>query len=194
MIQARTNHRKIRLTIPFYGGVLMGVLAMSFSGTSRGRVSAASDVQIKDAQQPETEDLRWQKVDAGAFSILAPLGWKLHQLKGVDSYVGEFTGEGIVLKFDFGGYSNPFKEEEKPAYLVVHKSIGGLPAKIVHPKTPGHGLTGIYFPRTFSSNKLSVFGQDLTSRQQEQVLKIFETIRFGSPVPRVVPPPEKSVQ
>jgi hypothetical protein len=138
----------------------------------------------------------WHEVDAGAFSLSAPMAWEILQLQGVDSYVGEFVGGGVVLRFDFGEYSNPLKEEKKPAYVVVHKSIGGLRAKIVSPKTPGHGVTGIFFPSTFGSNKLCLFGQDLTSTQQELALKIFETIRFGGPVPRyfLPPPPPKNEQ
>lgn len=52
----------------------------------------------------------WHKVDPGPVSILAPSGWEFHQLQGVDSYVGEFVGDSIVLRFDFGGYSNPLKK------------------------------------------------------------------------------------
>ena len=132
----------------------------------------------------------WHKVDAGPFSILAPSGWEFHQLVGVDSYVGEFVGDGLTLRFDFGGYSNPLKEEKKPAYVVVHKSIGGFRAKVVSPRTPGHGITGAYFRNVGLSNALCLFGQDLTSTQQELALKIFEAIRFGGPMPRyVIPPP-----
>src|SRR5437660_23445 len=58
------------------------------------------------------EETSWHKLDAGAFSVLAPFGWKFHQLPGVDSYVGEFVGDGVVLKFDFGEHSNPLKEEK----------------------------------------------------------------------------------
>lgn len=50
--------------------------------------------------------------------------------------MGEFVGDGFALKFDFGEYSNPLKEEKKPAYVIVHKSIAGLPSKVVSPKAP----------------------------------------------------------
>jgi hypothetical protein len=138
----------------------------------------------------------WHKVDAGPFSILAPSGWEFHQLEGVDSYVGEFVGDGVVLRFDFGGYSNPLKEEKKPAYVVIHKSIGGYRAKIVSPRTPCHGITGVYFRNVGYSSALTLFGHDLTATQQELVLRIFETLRFGGPAPRYVlpPPPTKNVQ
>lgn len=191
MIQGRTNLKRTRLGASFCGAIIIVLLAALSSGTSGGPISAKSGVQVKGAQ-PGTEESGWQKIDAGAFSIFAPSGWTFHQLQGVDSYVGEFSGDGIILKFDFGGYSNAFKEERKPEYVVVHKPIGGLRAKIVSPKMPGHGITGIHFPRTFGSSKLSLFGQDLTSTQQNLVLKIFETIRFGSTVPPVIPPPSKN--
>src|SRR5260370_29076040 len=110
----------MRLFISLSGAVLISLLAMLC--VSRDEASAISNIQ-----QPGSGESGWQKVDAGAFSILAPSGWKFHQLQGVDSYVGEFAGDGVVLKFDFGGYSDSFREEKKPGYVVVHKSIGGRP-------------------------------------------------------------------
>lgn len=143
-------------------------------------------------ESPIAARLHWQKVDAGPFSILAPPGWKFHQLTGVDSYVGEFTGNTFVLKFDFGGYSNPLKIERKPAYVVTHKSIGGCRAKIVSPTTPGHGITGVYIRNVGDSNALTLWGRDLTPEQQALALKIFETLRFGGPPPKYVLPPPAS--
>lgn len=142
-------------------------------------------------------DCGWRKFDAGPFSILAPSGWEFHQLQGVDSYVGESVGDGVALTFDFGGYSSGYlKKAKKPEYVIAHESIGGHSAKIASPKTPGHGITGVYFRDAGHSSELCVFGHDLRSTQQELALKIFETIRFGGPVPRYVnpPPPAKSVQ
>ena len=130
----------------------------------------------------------WHKLDAGPFSILAPSGWEFHQLIGVDSYVGEFVGDGVSLTFDFGRYSNPL-EEEKTTYVVINKSIGGRRGKIVSPRTPGHGITGVYFHDAGDSKALTLFGHDLTSNQQDLVLKMFMTLRFGGPTPRYVLPP-----
>lgn len=173
----------MRLTTSICGTALIGVLAVMLSFASPGRVFGQS------ASPPN-----WQKVDAGPFSILAPPGWEFHQLEGVDSFVGEFVGEGVTLRFDFGGYSNPLKEEKKPAYLVIHKSIGGFRAKVVSPRTPGHDITGVYFHDVGHATALCLWGKDLTSAQQEVALKIFETIRFGGPPPRYVlpPPPAKN--
>ena len=64
------------------------------------------------------------------------------------------------------------------AYLVTDESIGGLPAKLGRPKTPGHGRTAVYFPKLRGSERLYISGQDLTAAQQELVLRIFQTIRI----------------
>ena len=179
------------------GLVVLAATLISIEGVSViGRSSANIYAQVHPSQPAGQERLTtttapadWHKIDAGPFSILAPSGWGFHQLQGVDSYVGEFVGDGVVLRFDFGEYSNSLKEEKKPAYAVIHKSIGGRRAKIVSPRTPGHGITGVYFRDVGDSNALTLFGHDLTSTQQELVLKIFETLRFGGPVPRYVLPP-----
>jgi hypothetical protein len=185
--------------------VVLSATLISIGGVSAiGCSSAHNHAQVHPPQPTGqgslatvTAPANWHKVDAGPFSILAPSGWEFHQLPGVDSYVGEFVGDGVVLTFDFGGYSNPLREERKPAYVVIYKSIGGRRAKIVSPRTPGHGITGVYFRNVGDSNALTLFGHDLASTQQELVLKIFETLGFGGPLPRYVlppPPPAKNPQ
>jgi hypothetical protein len=160
------------------------------------QVAGRGAKEQRNATEHPSVAMGWHKLDAGPFSILAPPGWEFHQLQGIDSYVGEFVGKGVVLTFDFGAYSNSLRDERKPAYVVVHKSIGGLHAKVVSPRTPGHGVTGVYFRNVGGSNALCLFGNDLRSTQQELALKMFETIRFGGPIPRYVvppPPPAKNV-
>jgi len=177
----------------------IGIVGASAIGCS----SARSHAQVYPPQPIGGESLRaaeaptdWHKVDAGPFSLFAPLGWEFHQLAGFDSYVGEFVGDGVALSFDFGGYSSCgylLKKAKKPAYAIAHESIGGFPAKIVSPRTPGHGATAVYFRNVGNSNGLCLWGKDLTSAQQELALRIFETIRFGGAVPRyVIPPPPPS--
>jgi len=132
----------------------------------------------------------WHKLDACPFSILAPLGWEFHQLMGVDSYVGEFVGDGVALTFDFGRYSTELRKAKKPAYIVTKVSIGGLSAKVVSPRTAGNGLTGVYFRKVPGHDELCLWGKDLTAAQQKLALRMFETIQFGGPMPSsIIPPP-----
>jgi hypothetical protein len=132
----------------------------------------------------------WHKVDAGPFSIFAPPGWEFHQLPGVDTYVGEFVGDGFALTFDFGSYARGcFKEYKKLMYATAKESIGGLSARIVSPRTPGHGITGVYFHKVSNRGAFCLWGKDLTGAQQELALKIFKTTRFGGPMPKYLLPP-----
>jgi hypothetical protein len=133
----------------------------------------------------------WHKLNAGPFSILAPSGWEFHQLQGVDSYVGEFVGDGVALKFDFGRYSSGYRKKSKESeHATTKESIGGLTAKLISPRISGHGFTGVYFRRVRGTDALCLWGKDLTATQQALVLKVFETIRFGGAVPpSVIPPP-----
>ena len=138
-----------------------------------------------------TTPARWHKLDAGPFSILAPPNWEFHQLAGVDSYVGEFVGDRVVLTFDFGGYSKGYiKKDRKSGSVIAKKVIGGLNAHLVRPQSPGHGIIAIYLSKAGGPNALYLWGKDLTAAQQELAFKICETIQFGGPLPQsVIPPP-----
>lgn len=168
-----------------------------FYDQERGGYTPKSDVTMhglcqpqRDKKTPVSSEHDWSKLDAGPFSISAPTGWEFHQLQGVDSYVGEFVGDGMALTFDFGRYSDGYlKKAKKPEFAITRELIGGFSAKIVSPETPGHEITGVHFSNVGHSNGLCIFGKDLTSTQQDLALEIFRTIRFGGPVPRYVLPP-----
>jgi len=166
---------------------LLGIVVVNAKNTMR-------TLRVELAEQQRSSPTGWHKVDAGPFSILAPPGWEFHQLDGADSYVGEFVGNSIVLRFDYGGCSNPLKEERKPIYVVIHKSIDGHAAKIVSPRLSGHGITGVYFRHASNASALTLFGKDLTPTQQELAQEIFETLRFGGPPLRYVVPPPPSTK
>jgi hypothetical protein len=126
----------------------------------------------------EKLDDGWTRLEAGAFSLNAPSGWELDKKQGVDSYVGEFAGDGIVLKFDYGEYSDDLRDAVAPKYIVTKEKLAGHKSKIVYPRASGHGVTAIYFAKVAGSNKLCLWGQDLTESQQELALQIFRTIRL----------------
>jgi hypothetical protein len=120
----------------------------------------------------------WHKVDAESFSVFTPMGWEFRNVQSVDSYMGRFEGDGVVLSFDFGRFTNSLDDSRGPAYLITDEYIGGFRAKLGRPRTPGQGLTAIYFPKFRGSDSLFLYGRDLTATQQELVLKIFRTIRL----------------
>src|ERR1700742_4140019 len=77
----------------------------------------------------------WKKLNAGGFSIYVPPGWEFHMKRGGDSYLGDFSGDAIVLRFDFGRYSDDLREATEPKYAVTQEKIDGRDTKIVFPHT-----------------------------------------------------------
>jgi hypothetical protein len=123
----------------------------------------------------------WLKLDAGAFSLYAPAGWEFHKKQGVDTYVGEFSGDGIVLRFDYGMYSDDLRDALEPKYVITQEKIGGRNSKIVYPRTSTQGVTGIYFSKVVGENRLCLWAQDLPESQRGLALKVFRTILFPGP-------------
>lgn len=160
---------------------------MSLSSKSRLRaviVCAALALVLSGCGINGAAPVGWIKIDARDFSLFAPPGWTFHRLRGIDSSPGEFEGDGVVLDSEFGEYSDDLQHENPPAYTVIHRSIGGFRARVVSPQTTVHGITGVFFPDVpgkspLEKDRLCISGRDLTSTQQELVLRIFDTIRFA---------------
>lgn len=153
--------------------LFVSVLMLSLSACS----SSPSPSPTSSLTQRQSAN-SWVKLDAGAFSLYAPSGWEFRKQRGIDSYVGEFVGDHIVLEFDYGWYSNPFDDALEPKYAIARENVGGQQAKIIYPSKADQGVTGIYFAGVPDSNKLSLWGRNLTESQRELALKIFRTVRF----------------
>ncbi len=123
------------------------------------------------------EEAKWQIIDTGPFAIFTPQGWKFTKLQGIDSFIGEFTGDGMTLVFDFGHYSNSLAEDDDKDHTVTYETINGHKAKIAIPKTGKLGLTGVYISG-ISNNALVIYGKNLSKPQQDVALAIFRTITF----------------
>ena len=121
-------------------------------------LTVSASTQIAQTNAGDIEG--WHRLDAGPFSIRAPSRWEFHQLMGYDSFLGEFVGDGVRLRFDYGRYSNGYlKNAKKPAHIVSKRSIGGHSAKVAKPRTPGTGLTGVYV-KLDGHNALWLWGED----------------------------------
>lgn len=97
----------------------------------------------------------------------------------------------MTLTFDFGSYSTELRHAKKAAYIITKKSIAGRSAKLASPRTPRNGNTGVLV-RLKRRYALCLWEENLTVEQRALVLKIFETLRFGEPVPpSMLPPPPR---
>ena len=103
-------------------------------------------------------------------------------------YVGEVTGDGIQLIFDYGGFSWTLDPRDDPEhdYAVNHEDIGGFEAKLLISLNDRAGYTGVYFqiPVSQISGKdrgyisLNLVGEGLTQEEQHTAISVFRGIRF----------------
>ena len=109
------------------------------------------------------------------FSLRLPFGWELHELQGIDSFLGEVIGDdGIRLTIVYGG-SEPAVD---PAhlYVVALEEIGGHEAKL-HLPMKGGGYTSVYFAN-LGGPSLSLVGEHLSPNQLEPTIAVFRSIRL----------------
>ena len=129
----------------------------------------------------------WRRVEAPGwpsqpgFSLRVPPRWELKELQGIDSYVGEVTGDGVRLTFDYGGFSWSLDPADDPAhtYTVVYEDIGGFEAKLLISMKAGSGYTGVYFAN-LGGPSLNLVGEGLTPEQQQTAMAVFRSIRISS--------------
>ncbi len=110
------------------------------------------------------------------FSLLLPPGWSARDLQGIDSYVGEVTGDGVLLHFDYGAWTSYFSERDYPGHLTARETIGGHEAQLIRPPAGGSGVTGVHFPN-LDGPRLTISGSGLTPQQQETAFAIFRSVR-----------------
>lgn len=161
--------------------ILFGFLVLG-AGCSSSQITStpSQSVSEKNSQSTDSSLKSWQTIDADAFTLSLPPGWKFNKLQGIDSYIGEFVGDGARLEFDYGWYSNSLAEDSDPTYLVTYETIDGRRAKIVIPKVTGNGTVGVYFGDLDGEQKtkFQISGQNLNASQREIVLKMFYTLKF----------------
>ena len=112
-------------------------------------------------------------------SLQLPPGWELNELQGIDSHVGEVTGDGARLAFDYSVFPWSLDQVGYPAhtYIVAYQRVGGFDATLFISTTPGEGFTGVYFP-DLGGLSFHLVGEDLTPEQQEIAIAIFRSIRL----------------
>ena len=124
------------------------------------------------------------------FSVMLPPEWALSTGQGIDSYVGEIRGDGVLLRFDLGWYSHEPNPERDPQhqYVVLHEDIGGHRAKLMLAADPPemsresyNAATAVYFGNLDEHNKFLMAGEGLTREQQETAIAIFRSVRMNHP-------------
>ena len=166
---------------------LMALAGLTMALATAGAVAAFTLGGDATHGQERVQKADWRVVEAvgwpGGFSLSLPPSWELKEVQGIDSYVGEIVGDGVLLHFDFGWYSNPLADDDDPLHIVVYEDIGGRRAKLVRPKVEMEGYVGVYFENIggvdgdLPPNRLQISGEGLTAEQLETAFAIFRSIR-----------------
>ncbi len=175
--------------------IVVVVIVLALTGVAvvllapRAHVGPPAVNQVGDAQsyreiptdwQPaDWQRTKWQRIQTDTFSIGLPQGWVFIEKQGIDSYIGEFQGDGITLLFDYGWYSGD-PSQDNPDYTVTEKIINGFTARLF--TSEKNQDAGVYFDNVGGEggliNKLSVYGSGLSKEDHDLVFSIFSSIRF----------------
>jgi hypothetical protein len=156
------------------------VLFLSLFAIIAAFASCEADSATNPTQQPP---IGWNWADLGSdqFSIALPSGWAANPQQGVDSFIGEIRGDGVVLSWDLGWYSSDLPFDDDPSYQITIEEISGREAKLV--RSIEHGAAGVFFPLFKggdpdgpSPTRLTIYGEGLEPHQIETAFQMFRTI------------------
>ena len=114
-------------------------------------------------------------LDFQEFTIEVPADWESYSLQGIDSKVGGIKNRKNKLGFDYGWYSDDFKNETSATHKRTLTIIDGKDALIVKPIEKGNGIIGVFI-QVDSQNKFSLAGRDI--KNEDTAIKIFESVKF----------------
>ena len=132
--------------------------------------------------QPQSS---WERVDIPGwltqpgFTIQLPDGWLFRESQGIDSYVGEFVGDDMVLFLDYGGLAGGANPLDYPQdrYVLEYESFSGEEAILIlsKDKTTGEQLI-MSIPRLRQGPSLNIDGTGLNPKQIETAVAIFRSV------------------
>jgi hypothetical protein len=136
--------------------------------------------------QPPTLPPSWVTIDARQFTFSAPPDLRAVPVRGIDSYVGRYTNQTVVLSFDYGWYSDPLTDnyKQRANYKKEHTKVDGRKAVIVTFSRPSeqHAFDhciGIHFPDLGDGRtKLTIFARCATTNLWTVLRDSFRSIHF----------------
>lgn len=128
----------------------------------------------------------WERYDMQSFSFWAPTGMTEAPVRPVDSYVRQFTGNGMVLTFDYGRFSNSLDGAKRSH----NESIDGRVARLASydnedPKAAVNGFPfghweAAYFRYTSESDmRLTMLINCEGASSCRDAQQVLRTVRFG---------------
>lgn len=166
---------------------IFGVIFVGVIGAGWVPASGADKAATVPATGPATTaPVEWRRVEVPkAFALRLPPDVKEQKVQGIDSLVRQWRSASIELSCDYGWYSDPLKDQDKPKYERAELAVGGKNAVVVswqdtQPSADFPFLLGIHFPNVTGDGKvkLTVFARCRDAEGAKLAKKIFETITF----------------
>lgn len=129
----------------------------------------------------------WKTIDAeGKFSFDLPQSMNKKEVRPLDSFVQQYVGDGMLVIFDYGWFSDPLNRyESEPEYWREQKKVGGFDATLITYKPDGDlgkYYAGIAFRNIkndgIQPNHLTMSVLYNNSEDKNTAIKILESIRF----------------
>ncbi len=128
----------------------------------------------------------WKTIDAGGkFSFDLPQNMNKEEVQPIDSFVQQYVGDGMLVSFDYGWYSDPLdRYESEPEYWREQRKVGGFNATLIGYKFDGDlgkYHAGIAFRNITNDGipnhlTMSIFYNN--PEDKNTAIKILESIRF----------------
>ncbi len=129
----------------------------------------------------------WKTIDAeGKFSFDLPQSMNKKEVRPLDSFVQQYVGDGMLVTFDYGWFSDPLdRYESEPEYWREQKKVDGYDATLIGYKPDadwGKYNAGIAFRNITNDgiqfNHLTMSISYNNSEDKNTTIKILESIRF----------------
>jgi hypothetical protein len=128
---------------------------------------------------------KWYEIAVGDFlAFSSPVELTPAPAQGIDSVVGEWNGDDLVVRLDYGLFVDPLTGyQNRSNRQSFEESIDGLPARVVaFDQGDGSRFTAVHF---YDLGQLGAAPRKLTfvvisrgGRTAEEALRIIRSIRF----------------
>ncbi len=120
----------------------------------------------------------WQQANTQYFVFYMPKGWSWYEVENDNPYRGIITNGRTTLSFEYGQDTNPLTLRGDVEYAITEEKVGTYNATFITPKGGTTGTTGAYYEKSFKKYTLTITGENLTSKEKEEVFKLFRSVRF----------------
>ncbi|WP_373522637.1 hypothetical protein [Aquiflexum sp.] len=122
-----------------------------------------------------------KNIEIGQYQLQVPMNFIIIEEQGYDSMVGRIEGSGISMSYDYGMYTSPEQNVSEENFTIINEDNDGIQIQILVAKNPQRDNTAIHI--SFSENSgtnnpfpLKIWSTNLKDKQQDLVLKIFNSI------------------